>query len=204
MGYNQIWFSQGNQWKRGVPVLNEVEIKILEIDRGKAENMLIAAGAEKIFDGRIHAVYFDFGDSSIHKSGGTLRLRREGGRTVLTFKKDVRDRSAKIREEEEVEVSDFGTMNFILEAIGLSAWLEMSKHRTTWQLGGTHFEFDKYHNSYEYIPEFLEIESTDVETAYRHAEMLGFSRQDCKPWDALEVAAYYSGRRSGQYQGPGK
>jgi len=178
--------------------LHEVEIKILEIDRGKTEGMLIAAGAKRTFDGAIHAVYFDFGGSSLHEAGGTLRLRSEGDRNVLTFKKQVEDREAKVREEEEVDVSEFRAMRSILESIGLSAWLEMSKHRTTWQLGMTHFEFDKYHDAYEYIPEFLEIECTDVETAYREAEKLGFSRENCRPWDALQVADYYSGRRSGK------
>lgn len=177
--------------------MHEVEIKILEINRGKIENMLIAAGAEKVFDGRIHAVYYDFVDSSIHERGGTLRLRTEGDSTVFTLKKLVEDKDAKVREESEVGVTDFRTMRSILESIGLSSWLEMSKHRTSYRLGATHFEFDKYHDAYEYIPEFLEIESTDVETVYRHAEMLGFSREDCRPWDALEVADYYSGRQSG-------
>jgi predicted adenylyl cyclase CyaB len=169
----------------------EVEIKILDIDRRKTEGMLIAAGAKKVFDDQIHAVYFDFGDGAIREGGGTLRLRREGGRAVLTFKKHVEEGDAKVREEKEVVVSDFPTTRIILEAIGLSVWLEMSKHRTTYELGGTHFEFDKYHDAYEYIPEFLEIESTDVGTAYRQAEMLGFNREDCRPWDAIQVADYY-------------
>lgn len=182
--------------EKGVSNLYEVEIKILEIDRNKVEGVLVAAGAKKIFDGRVHAVYFDFENGSVHKAGGTLRLRREAGRTVFTFKKRVENGDAKVREEEEVDVSEFRTMRSILESIGLSAWLEMSKHRTTWQLGTTHFEFDKYHDAYEYIPEFLEIECTDVESAYRGAEMLGFSREDCKPWDALQVADFYSGRGS--------
>jgi predicted adenylyl cyclase CyaB len=172
----------------------EVEIKILEIDRLKTEGLLLAAGAKKIFDDRIHAVYYDFGDDSIREGGGTLRLRKEGGRAVLTFKRHVEDRNAKVREEQEVVVSDFLTTRFILEAIGLSTRIEMSKHRTTYELGGTHFEFDKYSDAYAYIPEFLEIESTDVETAYLQAETLGFSREECRPWDAIQVAAYYSAR----------
>jgi predicted adenylyl cyclase CyaB len=134
----------------------EVEIKILEIDRLKTEGLLLAAGAKKIFDDRIHAVYYDFGDDSIREGGGTLRLRKEGGRAVLTFKRHVEDRNAKVREEQEVVVSDFLTTRFILEAIGLSTRIEMSKHRTTYELGGTHFEFDKYSDAYAYIPEFLE------------------------------------------------
>ncbi len=172
----------------------EVEIKILEIDRVKTESMLLAAGARKIFDDQICAIYYDFGDSSIREGGGTLRLRREGGRAVLTFKRHVEDKNAKVREEQEVVVSDFLTTRSILEAIGLSVRIEMSKHRTTYELGGTHFEFDKYKDTYAYIPEFLEIESADIETAYRQAETLGFSREECRPWDAVQVAAYYSAR----------
>lgn len=174
--------------------MHEVEIKILEIDRGKVEVTLAAAGAEKIFDGEIYAVYFDFADGSVHRAGGTLRLRKEGDRSIFTFKKKVEDGKAKVREEEEVTVSDFRIMRSMLESLGLTAWLEMRKHRTTWQLGSVHFELDKYHDEYEYIPEFLEIESADVATAYRQAEMLGFRHEDCKPWDALQVADYYSGR----------
>lgn len=178
--------------------MREVEIKILEIDRVEVEGKLIAAGARRIFDGQIHAVYLDFGSGSIRQNGGTFRLRREGDRTVLTFKRKVEDGDAKVREETEVEVSDFQAMKSILGSIGLSAWLEMNKHRTTWQLGSTHFELDKYHDAYEYIPEFLEIESTDVAEAYRQAAMLGFGKEDCKPWDALQVAAHYSGRSGGK------
>jgi len=170
----------------------EAEIKILEIDRKATEEKLCSLGAQKIFDGEIHALYYDFPDETIRKKEGVLRLRREGEKAVVTYKSSVEDPYAKVREEREVEVSDFDVMAGILESIGLSPRLEMKKHRTTYASGEVHFELDKYHGSYEYIPEFLEIQGPDTETVYRYAGLLGFRKHDCKPWDAVEVAKYYS------------
>lgn len=175
--------------------MREIEIKILDIDRKKTEEKLVSLGAKKVFDGEIYAIYYDSADNSIRKSGGMLRLRKEGGKAVITFKKDIVDTEAKIREEKETVVSDFDTMRTILESAGFSAWLEMKKDRTTYELEGIHFELDKYHDKYEYIPEFLEIEGADIKTVYKSAALLGFRKEDCRPWDAIEVADYYSGRR---------
>ncbi len=172
----------------------EVEIKVLDIDRADTEKRLIALGAGKIFDAEIYAVYYDSPGHSVRKAGAAFRLRKEGTKTVLTYKRRVADRDAKVREELEVTVSDFGIMRKVLESAGFSPWLEMRKKRTTYELEGVHFEFDKYLDAYDYIPEFLEIEGTDVEEVYRSAEMLGFTRGDCRPWDAVQVAEYYPDR----------
>jgi len=172
----------------------EIEIKILEIDRMKIESALMSLGAKQVFDGEIHAVYYDSRDHAMRNNRDTLRLRKEGTTSMLTFKRHVEDADAKVREEKEVEVSDFNTMRSILESTGFSSWFEMKKHRTSYELHGVHFEFDKYHEEYEYIPEFMEIEGADVQTVLRYAEILGFKKQDCKPWDALQLAEYYSSR----------
>lgn len=175
--------------------MNEVEIKILGIDRTEIEERLILRGARKVFDGEIHAVYYDFSDGSIADRRGTFRLRKEGHRSVLTFKSHIENAEAKVRDEQEVEVSDFISMDAIIKSLGLSPRVEMKKYRTSYELDGLHFEFDKYLDSYAFIPEFLEIEGRDIETVFRYAEVLGFTKQDCRPWDALQVAEYYSGSR---------
>ncbi len=123
--------------------MRETEIKILEIDRDKVEKRLRTLGARKVFDGEIHALYYDDPAGSIRKRKGTLRLRKEGPKAVLTYKSHVGDRGAKIRDEKEVHVSDFGTARSILESLGFSPWLEMKKHRTSFRLRGCHFEFDR-------------------------------------------------------------
>jgi len=170
----------------------EIEIKILGIDRRAVEQRLLSLGARKVFDDEMHALYFDFLDHSVKQNGWAVRLRREGEKSVFTLKKNLETRGAKIREEHEIEVSEFSTMRYLLETLGLRVWLEMKKHRTSYEFRGVHFEIDSYHDAYQHIPVFLEIEGHDIETIYAYAEFLGFKKVDCKPWDILQVAAYYS------------
>ena len=169
----------------------EIEIKVLGIDRSNLEEKLVSLGAEKVFDDEIHALYYDFPDNAIKRKGCTLRLRREGEKSVFTLKKDLENREAKIREEYEIEVSDFTVMKHLLETLGMNVWLEMRKHRTSYKLKGVRFEIDAYHDEYSYVPQYLEIEGHDIETIYEYAELLGFNKNDCRPWDILQVAAYY-------------
>ncbi|MFP4641697.1 MAG: class IV adenylate cyclase, partial [Dehalococcoidia bacterium] len=164
-----------------------VEVKILNIDRNEVEEKLRSLGAEKEFDGEVHALFFDFPDKLITDDSGMLRLRKVGERTQLTFKRAVSSDETKIRDEREVEISDFDTARDILQSMGLSVWLEMRKHRTTYSLLGVHFEFDKHHDQYEFIPEFLEIEAVDPDTVYKYAQTLGFKKDDCKPWTILDI-----------------
>lgn len=170
----------------------EIEIKILGIDRKNIEDKLISLGAKKVFDDEIYAIYYDSSDNSIRKAKGTFRLRKEGQKSVITFKSHVENIEAKVRMEKEVEVSDFDTMRAIIELIGFTAWAEMKKHRTTYEYKGVNFEFDRHLDKFGYIPEFLEIEGADIEAVYKSAELLGFTKQDCKNWDAIQVAEYYS------------
>ena len=171
--------------------MHEIEIKILDVDRKKTEKRLIELGAIKVFDDEMRAVYFDSAERTIEKNRGTFRLRKQGDVSVLTFKARMESIDAKVMEEKEVGVSDFDTIRSIIESIGFLSWLEMEKHRTTYELAGLHFEFDKYHGAYEYIPEFLEIEGTDLAVVYTYAEILGFRKDECRPWDAVQVADHY-------------
>lgn len=169
----------------------EVEVKILDIDEKRVEERLLSLGAKKTFDGEIQALYYDFPDRSIGADKGVFRLRKEGSRAVLTYKGHVDSSSAKIKEERQTEVSDFDAMRAIIESLGFTVWLEMRKHRRTYELDGLYFELDRHLDRYSYIPEFLEIEGQDKESVFLHAEMLGFKREDCRPWDVVQVARYY-------------
>jgi predicted adenylyl cyclase CyaB len=175
--------------------MREIEVKILEVDTAAVTAKLIALGARKTFDDEIHALYYDTPDSAIRARRTTLRLRKEGGRTVLAVKRDISDESAKVREEHEVGISDFATMRSMLEALGLRVWLEMRKHRVSFELSGLHFEFDRYDDAYAYIPEFLEIEGPSLGVIHEYAALLGFAAADCRPWDAVDIARHYAERR---------
>jgi predicted adenylyl cyclase CyaB len=172
----------------------EIEVKVLEINRADVEARLSALGAKMVFVGNIHALYYDFPDQRLKRSGLTLRLRMEGRKAVLTLKTDISNAAAKEREELQTEINDFAVMQQILETMGFSAWLVMKKHRTSYELPDAHVEIDRYQDDFSYIPEFLEIEGKDTHAVYRVAEALGFRTHDCKPWDAVELAAYYRDR----------
>lgn len=180
---------------RASSAATEVEVKVLEINRPEVEERLSALGAKKVFDGKIHALYYDLPDQRLRAGGLTLRLRMEGPKAVLTLKADIANAAAKERQEFETMISDFEVMQKILETMGFSAWLEMKKRRISYEFSAAHVEIDQYEDDFGFIPEFLEIEGRDAHSVYLVAEALGFRKQDCKPWDAVELASFYRERK---------
>jgi len=172
--------------------MEEIEVKILDINRKELEKKLISLGAKKIFEGEIYASFFDYKDNSIRKKNNTMRLRKEGNKTVLTYKKPVKHESIKIRKEYETEVSDFKTAKKILESLGLKEWKILKKRRISYKLNNVRFEFDKHIDQYSYVPEFLEIEAKSIEDIYKYAKLLGYKEEDCKPWTIMNLEKYYS------------
>jgi len=167
--------------------MEEIEVKILNINRKEIEEKLGLMGAKKVFDGEVHASFFDFQDRSIRNNKKTMRLRKVGDKAFLTFKVPVHHKDVHIREEFETEVASFNETKKILEEIGLSKWLDMKKHRVSYVIDDVRFEFDKHLDQYDFVPEFLEIEAKNIETIYKYVELLGFKKEDCKPWTILDI-----------------
>jgi adenylate cyclase class 2 len=174
-------------------LMKEVEVKIIEIDRGQVEAKLRSLGATKTRDDDIVTLFFDFPDNSITKAQNLLRLRRVGDKTMLTFKKFVENHSAKVRVETEVIVSEFESARSILQSLGLIPTLHMEKHRTSYSLAsGVEVDIDKYTGRYSHIPTLLEIEGPDEATIYAQAKLLGFNPEKCKSWTTFDLIDYYS------------
>jgi predicted adenylyl cyclase CyaB len=172
--------------------MDEIEIKILAIDRKAIEKKLLSLGAKKSFDGEICGIFYDYADERIRNAKDTMRLRKVGSKAFVTYKKFLENKRAKIRREYETEVSDYESARLILESLGLKEWMSMRKHRTTYELPGAHFELDKHTDQYSYVPEFLEIEAKDLRTLYAYVAALGYKKRDCRPWTIVEIAGYYS------------
>ena len=172
--------------------MDEIEVKIIEISREQTERKLLSLGANKVSDRDIETLFYDFKDGSIRKANSLIRLRNDGQRSILTFKKLMDTREAKVANEYEVLVSDLENMKKILESLGLSAQARMRKHRTSYVLDGTRFELDKYLDKYSYIPEFLEIEARNVDAIYEFARLLGYGIKDCRPWTTVDLINHYS------------
>ena len=172
--------------------MQENEVKILEINRADVEARLVALGAERTFDGTLRAQFFDLEDGHLAMSGSLLRLRSEGDRIVLTYKGPVDDRQAKVRQEIEVTVSDLDDCRNILAKLGLVPVRESQKRRTTYTLQNAQVAIDKYTGAQAHIPEFIEIEASDLESIYEVARKLGFKPDDCKPWGFRRLVQHYS------------
>ena len=175
--------------------MQEIEVKILEVNREKVEEKLARLGARKIYDDDIQTFFFDFKDSRIVKTKDVLRLRKEQGKTELTYKKVHATQTAKNAEEYSVEVSNIETTQKILEYLGLVATEKMLKHRISYIIDNVRFDIDRYLDNYKFIPEFMEIEAENVDPIYKYAELLGFKPKDCLPWSTEELIRYYKEKK---------
>jgi len=175
--------------------MKEVEVKIIEVDRGQVEAKLKSLGATKLLDDDVVTLFFDFPDNSISKAKNLLRLRRAGNKTALTFKTFVEGDKAKVRVENEVTISDLETAKSILQSLGLIPILHMEKHRTSYSLpSGVEVDIDKYTDRYSHIPTLLEIEGPDEATIQKNAKLLGFRPEECKSWTTFDLIDYYSSK----------
>jgi len=172
--------------------VREIEVKILEIDRRSVEETLSNLKAAKVFDGNIETFFYDFRDRSILKAKNVMRLRLDGRRIELTYKKVSKSREAKIANEYTISVSDLGTTKKILKSLGLLLIESMRKHRISYQLGRTRFDIDRFIGQYGGIPEFLEIESNSLDSIHKYAKLLGYKSEDCLPWSTEQLIQHYA------------
>jgi len=177
----------------------EREIKLRITDVAALRQSLQRLGASKA-TGRVHEhnLIFDTPDLALAKREQLLRLRAESAvsprgsasrsarRFLLTFKEPVATPIAKreierhkVREETELEISDPQALAKILEKLGLRAWFQYEKFRTTYRLPRAHnwakgllIELDQTP-----IGEFLELEGP-AKAIDRAAQALGFQKRD--------------------------
>ncbi len=167
--------------------MEEIEAKFLEVDVKGLVSKLESFGAAKVFEGNIVAGYYDFKDGRLRRNRQLLRLRTKGDIAELTLKVPISNEKAKVAEEIEVNVSDADEMEGILAHLGIYKYDELVKHRMSYSLGGTHFDFDTYPG----IPTFLEIEAPSIGEVESYAVRLGVPVGDAKPWNARELFEHY-------------
>jgi adenylate cyclase, class 2 len=173
--------------------MKEIEVKILEINVTDIQRRLTDLGAQKVFEGEIEWLQYDFPDKRLFQNETFIRLRKKGDQSELTFKKLLNKDQAKVSEETEVVVSDFSAMQRILEALGLNIrrGYPLKKTRISYILDGTHFEIDTLPG----IPSYLEIEGASKEKIQEYVQALGFIADDAKPWGTREIFAHYRDKK---------
>ncbi len=169
----------------------EIEAKILDVDPKKTINYLKRTGAIRVFDGEICTFFYDTPTGAISKRKDLLRLRRIGKDVTLTYKRYIRNKKVKIREEYETEVGNLEEMDLILRSLGFQVTEKMLKKRVSFKTESARVDIDVHLENYSFIPPLLEIEAKDEETINKLAGQLGFSSVDLLAWDFFEVARYY-------------
>ncbi|MEM9777349.1 MAG: class IV adenylate cyclase, partial [Chloroflexota bacterium] len=141
----------------------EIEAKFQYDDLSAVRERLIRLGAilkkERVYEKN---TVYDDAQQSLKNSRRLIRLRQDE-KIKLTFKGDPpadiqQAAEAKVREEIELELSDFGKMEQILGRLGYEPALVYEKYRETWQVGEVEAVLDEmpYGN-------FVELEGSEFD-----------------------------------------
>lgn len=126
----------------------EVEVKFPVVSFDTIRQALTRAGGERVrartFE---HNVRYDTADERLHAAWQMLRLR-EDDRVRLTFKGPdpaglMAETEVRVREELEVEVSDFATADRLIRRLGFIPLQSYEKYRETWHLGSVEVVLDE-------------------------------------------------------------
>lgn len=108
----------------------EREIKLRFDSADEARTKILALGATPLHGRRLQEdALLDTDEESLRLQRSTLRVRSEGGKSLLTFKGPPLPGLVKIREEHETVVADGTMLLAILESIGLHIWFRYEKYR---------------------------------------------------------------------------
>ncbi len=171
----------------------EIEVVFLEIDKDKIEAKLAEIGAKKVGDIFYRHTSFDYPDYRLDKDNSWIRLRDEGDKVILAFKKRLgvtsQDGSTNDEGMEEIEivVDSYENCSIFLKKIGLIEKHEAEKKRVRWEKGETEFDIDTWPE----IPTILEIESDSWENIAKAEEELGLDPKDQKIFSVNQIYRLY-------------
>lgn len=160
----------------------EYEAKFLKVDIEAIRSRLKELGAELEKPMRLmRRVTID--TAGVKKKNAFVRVRDEGDRTTITYKK-FDALSADGAKEHEVVVNDFEETVALLAAAGLPQGSFQESKRETWRLGDVEVMIDEW----PWLAPYIEVESTSVEQVKDFSEKLGFNWDDAVFGDVM--AAY--------------
>lgn len=113
----------------------EQEIKLAYPNDEAARQAVLAAGGRLVLVRRlIEDRFFDTADRRLQAAGTTLRVRRDGTLTRLTWKGPVQSGAVKSREELETTVGDAAILDALLAALGYEPVFRAEKFREEYTL----------------------------------------------------------------------
>jgi adenylate cyclase class 2 len=111
-----------------VPLEREIKLRFESADAARA--IIVALGATPLHGRRLQEdCLLDTDDELLRRQRSVLRVRSEGGKSLLTFKGPVQPGPMKLRQEHETVVADGEVLLTILEQLGLHIWFRYEKYR---------------------------------------------------------------------------
>ena len=151
----------------------EREIKLRFASAAEARANILALGAAPLLGRRLQEdCLYDTEDEQLRRQLSTLRVRCEGGKSLLTFKGPAIPGLVKIREEFETVVADGEVLKTILEQLGMHCWFRYEKYREEFSLTDAVIAIDETP-----VGVFVEIEGGE-EAIHQTARALGFAPPD--------------------------
>lgn len=165
----------------------EHEVKVLNIDVADITRKLKKIGAKKIGDFFYRSCSFDYEGFPLDEKVSWIRLRDEGDRVRLAYKRrlGVRSNSGDDAgmEEIEFEVESFDKARDFLYKIGLILKFAQEKKRTRWVKGDIEFDIDTCPR----LPSYLEIEGRTEAALKRGMKLLGIEEKDCRRFSTTQL-----------------
>jgi adenylate cyclase, class 2 len=160
----------------------EVEVKFYLSNLPAFEQRLKYAGAE-LLQARVHEINlrYDTPDGALSRAYRVLRLRLDQCAT-MTYKGPAEaNQPVSVRQEIEIEISNFTAASHLLEALGYKMVVMYEKQRTTYTLNNVRVTLDE-------LPfgNFTELEGPDAQTIQDLANILDLD------WEARSVESYLS------------
>lgn len=152
-------------------IQTEIEVKFVQVNHNDIRQRLTHAGA--ILEQPMRLMRRSICDTVHHNQWEFLRVRDEGDKVTLTFKKF--DGSKKLAidsaQEIEVEVGDFQKTIDLLTATGLEFRSFQESKRETWRLGEVEIVLDEW----PWLDPYIEIEGPTEAQLQEVAEQLGLN-----------------------------
>ena len=146
----------------------EQEVKLAFESVEAARRAVTTAGGRLVVSRRLlRDALFDTADRQLRQRGCGFRIRRDDGRTILTFKGPILPGVVKCREEIETTVADAGRAEGIVLGLGFRRWFLAEKYREEYELASACIAIDETP-----VGVFVEIEADPVDIATA-AHLLG-------------------------------
>ncbi len=149
----------------------EIEAKFLNMNHGLIRARLQAAGA--VMDQPMtlmRRTIFDHEDERLQKANSYIRVRDEGGKITVTFKK-FEGGGIDAAKEISLIVDDYDAACNIFNAAGLTARARQESKRETWKLDEVEIMLDEW----PWLKPYIEIEGPSQESIRVTAQKLGLS-----------------------------